>query len=69
MNTKEIAANVNNISLESSATAGGNKLCEIWPIAKEGLELLEAAVKNPALKVIIGVIVAAGDAITGKICK
>jgi hypothetical protein len=69
MNTKEIAANVKNISLESSATAGVNKLCEIWPVAKEALELLAAAVKNPALKVIIGVIIAAGDAITGKICK
>jgi len=69
MNTQDILKNANNISLDEGVLEGPSKLCEIWPVVKEGLELLAAALKNPALKVIIGVIVAAGDAIIGKICK
>jgi hypothetical protein len=68
MNAQDISANANDISLSPAATEGHSKLCDIWPTVKEGLQILEEALKNPVLKVIIGTIIAAGDAIVGKIC-
>ncbi len=69
MNTKEISDNVNSISLDEAALADHGKICEIWPVVKEGLELLKSLIKNIALKGIIDTIIAVGDAIIGKICK
>jgi len=69
MSTQEILANADNISLEPAATQDHSRLCEIWPIVKEGLEILKDFIKNPVLKAIIGSIIAAGDAIIGKICS
>lgn len=68
MNTQEISANVNNISLAPAVTDEHNKLCTIWPTVKEGLEILASVIKNPVVKVVIGTVIAAGDAIIGKIC-
>lgn len=36
---------------------------KIWPIARQALEILRVALKNPALKMVITAIEAAGDAI------
>ncbi|MVN23275.1 hypothetical protein [Mucilaginibacter arboris] len=70
MDTKEILNNANSISLEPAATEGNqSELCKIWPTAKQALEILQGLIKNPALKVIISTIIAAGDAIIGKVCN
>ena len=69
MNTQEIAQNVDNISLTPAATADHNKLCDIWPTVKEGLVILASVIKNPIVKLTINGIIAAGDAIIGKICN
>jgi hypothetical protein len=69
MNTQEILSNADNISLEEAALAGKSKLCDIWPTVKEGLEILAGLIKNPVVKLTINAIIAAGDAIIGKICK
>lgn len=67
MNTNEILNNAENISLENVAD-NHSKLCEIWPIVKQGLGLLKDLIKNPFLKYTIAGIIAAGDAIIGKVC-
>ena len=69
MNTQQISKNVDNISLEQVASDGQSELCKLWPNVKQGLQLLEALIKNPIVKVSIEAIIAAGDAIIGKICQ
>ena len=69
MDSQHILKNADNISLTPAATEGHSKLCDIWPTVKEGLEILKSLLKNPVLQVVIGSIIAAGDAIIGKICK
>ncbi|EHQ27964.1 hypothetical protein [Mucilaginibacter paludis] len=67
MNTSEILTNANNISLDTAAI-DQNKFCQLWPTVKEGLEILAGLIKNPIVKLTINGIIAAGDAIIGKIC-
>lgn len=67
MNTNEIMSNRNNISLDIPV-AGEGKFCEIWPKAKEGLQLLQSIVKNPIAKAAIAVVIAAGDAVAKTVC-
>jgi hypothetical protein len=69
MNTQEILKNADSISLDETALVGQSKLCQLWPTVKEGLQLLAALIKNPVVKISIEAIIAAGDAIIGKICK
>ncbi|ASU35966.1 hypothetical protein [Mucilaginibacter xinganensis] len=69
METSEISANVNNITLTAAAAADHNKLCNLWPTVKEGLQLLATFISNPVVKVIISTVISAGDAIIGKICN
>ena len=69
METHEISANVNNISLTEAAAADHSKLCNLWPTVKEGLQLLAGLINNPVVKVIISTVISAGDAIIGRICK
>lgn len=69
MDSQDILNNADNISLTPAATEGHSKLCDIWPTVKEGLEILKSLLKNPVLQVVIGSIIAAGDAIIGKICQ
>ena len=69
MNTQEISKNVDSISLDETALAGQSKLCQLWPTVEEGLQVLEGLIKNPIVKVSIEAIIAAGDAIIGKICN
>ena len=67
MNTQDILANSDNISLTSVADAEG-KFCQLWPSVKEGLQLLVGLIKNPVVKYTISGIIAAGDAVASKIC-
>lgn len=69
MDSQQILDNADNISLTPAATEGHSKLCDIWPTVKEGLEILKSLLKNPVLQVVISSIIAAGDAIIGKICQ
>lgn len=69
MDSQNILKNAGNISLTSAATEQHSKLCDIWPTVKEGLEILKTFIKNPVLQAIISSIIAAGDAIIGKICQ
>lgn len=55
------------ISLVGTST-DKSKFCEAWPLAKEGLTLLEGIVKNPFVKGAIHLIINAGDAIAKSIC-
>jgi hypothetical protein len=62
----QIVADSKNISLTSDAKNAG--FCTVWPSAKEGLQLLEAIIKNPIAKGAIGIVIAAGDAVAKEIC-
>jgi hypothetical protein len=68
MTPKEIISLRNNITLEKTTEASQGKFCEIWPKAKEGLELLQKVIKNPIAKLAIEIVIAAGDAVSKKIC-
>lgn len=70
MNTQEILDNADNITLEAAAIEKNqSKLCEIWPIAKQALEILKSLVKDPLSKIIIDGIIKVGDVVIGKICN
>lgn len=68
MKTSEILSNVESISLNKKADDNA-KLVTIWPTVKIGLNLLQSIIKNPIVKYTIAGIIAAGDAIIGKIGK
>lgn len=68
MTSKEIINLRDNISLEKTTEAAQGKFCEIWPKAKEGLELLQKVIKNPVAKAAIGIVIAAGDAVAKNLC-
>jgi len=65
MDTQQIVANSNNITL---TTQSSNQFCSIWPSVKQGLQLLESLIKNPIAKGAIGLVIAAGDAVAKQIC-
>ena len=67
MDTKQIVQNNKDISLENVDTAK-TEFCSIWPTAKKGLEVLEGLLKNPIAKAAIGIVIAAGDAVSKSIC-
>ena len=67
-NAKTITGNANDMSLVASPATAKNKFCEVWPTAKTALGLLQELVKNPVVKVIIGTVIAAGDAVASRIC-
>lgn len=66
METKQIVENSKDISINN--VAGSNNFCRIWPGAKEALVLLQSIVKNPIAKGAIGIVIAAGDAVSKQIC-
>jgi hypothetical protein len=66
MNEKEIIISSKDISLVKGKAAD---FCTIWPPTKKGLEILRDVIKNPVVKGIIGVVIAAGDAVSKEICK
>ncbi|MBW4890680.1 hypothetical protein KXQ82_13170 [Mucilaginibacter sp. HMF5004] len=67
MEIKDIKAHADSISLNQAAL-NSNRLCEIWPTVKEGLQLLQGAITNPFVKASIGVLIATGEAIMSRIC-
>jgi hypothetical protein len=68
MNTQQIVQHNQDISLENVDTAK-TEFCSIWPKAKEGLILLQGIIKNPIAKASIGIVIAAGDAVSKSICN
>jgi hypothetical protein len=67
LSSKAIKENAADISLVSS-TSTNKKFCEIWPSVKSGLQILQGIVKNPIAKATIGIVIATGDAVAGRIC-
>lgn len=66
MDTQSIITNGQNISIEEAGTNA--EFCKIWPEVQEGLQLLQGIVKNPFVKVSIGAVIAAGQAVSQQIC-
>lgn len=52
-------SDIKNVSLEKSAESVN--FCAAWPAAKKGLELLKSMIKNPGLKIVIGMVINLGD--------
>jgi hypothetical protein len=46
-----------------------NVFCKGWPSTKVVLESIAAMVKNPVVKILIGIVIKAGDALSIKICE
>ena len=67
MDATDIIDNAGDISLDNAA-AGSPRFCELWPGGKQALQALLEVVKNPIAKAAINIVVAAGDAVSGKIC-
>jgi hypothetical protein len=67
MDTQSIVTNGQNISLDST-TGDNSEFCKIWPEVQEGLQLLQGLVKNPFVKVSIGAVIAAGQAVSQQVC-
>jgi len=51
----------------------GNKIkeffCDEWQRGKKGLTLLSLITKNPIVKLVILIIISAGDSVSDKICE
>lgn len=72
METGEITFNPDEINLEDNAMAegdAGTNFCSVWPTAKLGLDALKGLIKSPIAKVSISVVIAAGDAVSTKVCS
>ena len=67
MDTQNIVANSGNISLEKAGNTQG-EFCKAWPSVKSGLQLLQGIIKNPIAKAAIGIVIAAGDAVSKEVC-
>lgn len=66
-------SNFEDISYDAQATTGAGQsakdiFCKGWPVAKTVLESIAAMIKNPFVKIIIGIVTKAGDALSTKIC-
>ena len=67
-------ASFQNISYDAKATVASwetaqKVFCAGWPATKQVLEAIESMVKNPIVRIVIGIIVKAGDALAAKICN
>lgn len=65
--------NLEDITFDTQAEmANGEKakviFCKGWSTTKVTLKAIEAIIKNPIIKVIIGIIIKAGDAFEAKNC-
>jgi hypothetical protein len=67
MDSNQIIASSQDITL-TGATDDKTKFCAAWPNVKAGLTLLQNIIKNPIAKGAIGIVIAAGDAISKEIC-
>lgn len=68
----EKVENFEDISIDHEAEHDGIKIkdifCDHWDTAKFGLELFQKGVKNPFMKIVIGIVVHAGDSFAKKLC-
>ena len=64
-------ADLEDVSIDHEAEHEGRKIkdifCEHWDTAKFGLELFQKGVKNPFMKIIIGIVLHSGDSFEKKI--
>ncbi|MEO8447900.1 MAG: hypothetical protein ABI528_10415 [bacterium] len=58
----EIKIDASKITLEGSK-AEKMDFCAVWPATRQGLDYLRSIVSNPIVKLIVGVIISAGNAI------
>lgn len=68
MNTEDIIKNSKAITLADAPKAKG-EFCALWPNVKSGLTVLQSILNNPIAKAAIGIVIAAGDAVTKEICN
>jgi len=66
-------ADFEEISFDANATtvngqSAKNIFCNGWPSAKVVLESIALIIKNPIVKIVIGIVVKAGDALSTKVC-
>jgi len=72
-NEMDQLANLEGMSIDTNALlADGQKakqiFCHGWPATKVVLDSIAAMIKNPVVKMVIGIIVKAGDALERKNC-
>jgi len=69
----ENIADFSNVSIDEQARLNGRSakdiFCSSWPAAKTALEAIRAIVKNPIVKTAVGIIIAAGDGLSNRICQ
>jgi hypothetical protein len=62
-----------NMSIDYDSSVNGKSakslLCENWDAAKIALAAIESMVKNPIVKIVIGIIITVGNGIKGKFCS
>lgn len=66
--------NFEDVSYDASAELANGAsaksiFCNGWPAAKVVLEAIAAMIKNPLVKIIINLVIKAGDALSNKICN
>jgi hypothetical protein len=65
-------ANLDDISIESTASINGETakdiFCKDWATAKKVLTAAQAMIKNPIVKMIIGILITVGDGLQKNIC-
>jgi hypothetical protein len=66
MDASNIINNADDISLSSAA--GGHNFCDLWPGGRQALQALQEIIKNPVAKGAVGIVIAAGDAVSKKKC-
>jgi hypothetical protein len=61
-----------NVSVNFNSSVNGNDakalFCQNWENAKLALSAIGAMVKNPAVKLVISIVISVGDGIKSKIC-
>lgn len=71
MNSEQITSKADDITLESAPVSGpaaATTFCDLWPSARQGLDMLKSMIKNPIAKGSISVVIAAGDAVASRKC-
>ena len=66
-------SNLENMSIDYDSSVNGKDakslFCQNWDGAKIALAAIESMVKNPVVKLIIGIIISVGEGIKGKFCQ
>jgi len=72
MNQLEKISKLDNVSVNFKSTVNGSDaktlFCQNWDNAKLALGAIGAMVKNPAVKLVISIVVSVGDGIKSKVC-